>query len=168
MPDRLDYAIRSAEKQVNMCIQTGSVNVCCQGDREGRPGNRRLQVKQAIWYCRGDPRGRPGSLLFQSAISSCFAVKRCRQHTQNGEDQHYPRDTSQRSEYADEVDDCKRGHYDEHTYKDNHVTDDEVVDGFEGFHGRTSSSSCAVIAAFCVEAIAIQLRLRCFSQVTRI
>src|SRR6266571_3114242 len=61
MPDRLDYAIRGGEKQVNMCIQTGSVNVCCQGDREGRPGNRRLHVKQAIWYCRGDPRGRPGT-----------------------------------------------------------------------------------------------------------
>src|SRR5437588_1005817 len=32
-----------------------------QGDREGRPYNTRLHVKQAIWYCTGDPRGRPGN-----------------------------------------------------------------------------------------------------------
>src|SRR5437763_15301548 len=39
-----------------------------QGDREGRPYNRRLRVTQAIWYCRGDPRGRPGSPIVFLAI----------------------------------------------------------------------------------------------------
>ena len=42
MPGRLDYAIRGEEKQVN----TGR-RFDYQGDREGRPYNRRLHVKQA-------------------------------------------------------------------------------------------------------------------------
>ena len=92
---------------------------------------------------------------FHSAVSPCFPVQCGCQHTKDGEDQHYPCDASQRSEYADVVDKCKHGHDDEDANEDNYITDDEVVDGFEGFHGRTSSSFCAVIAAVCVGAIAI-------------
>src|SRR5438874_6382370 len=130
------------------------VNVYCTGDPRGRPGclfqsaisscllavssNQRFPL--ACWQPLpiSDFLLLPGS-LFQSAISSCFAVKRCCQHTENSKDQHYPCDASQRSEYADKVDDCKRGHDDEHTYEDNHVTDDEAGDGCEDFDGRTSS-----------------------------
>src|SRR5205807_4064598 len=60
-----------AEKQVNMCIQTGSVNVCCQGDREGRPIRINLRASPSTSVgAREDDEGLGGPLWSPASCSS--------------------------------------------------------------------------------------------------
>src|SRR6266568_2549245 len=72
MPDRLDYAIRGGEKQVNICIQTGSVKYC-QGDREGRPIRINLPTSPSTSVgARVDDEGLGGPLWSPASCSSGF------------------------------------------------------------------------------------------------